>query len=171
MLVRRRLQAIKFTIVKSMEQPIEIIETYTISLAYHDERNNLDRDVSTNTVIPNVSKEAKKTSMAAIRTPLDIIRGIQQMDRLLTPLTATSIKLPSTRTLGIFLLYTDDCPEGYQAPDFIDVNDFVFKFTREEDQAMRNLSCGGINTGLHSYVQPDTLSAHTDRCYIGHASK
>jgi hypothetical protein len=101
---------------------------------------------------PNTGKEEKSNVLTTVHSAVDIAKGIQQMDRLLIPLTSTFTKLPNARALGVFLLYTDDCPEGYQAPDFVDAADFVFKFANEEDQTVRKLSCGGISTGHHSYV-------------------
>lgn len=154
-LVRRRLQAVKFTVVKKTELPIEIFEAYTISFAYHSEhskQNSENHDVANTNPGSNTGKEKESNALTNAGSAVDMVKGIQQMDRLLIPLTSTFTKLPNARALGVFLLYTDDCPEGYQAPDFVDAGDLVFKFANEEDQAVRKLSCGGISTGHHSYV-------------------
>jgi hypothetical protein len=148
---------VKFTIVKKVEPPIEIVEAYTISFKYHSEHsehskpNSQDQDASKSNPGLNTGKEmkSKTSSLITIRSAMDIAKGIQQMDRLLIPITATFTKLPNARALGVFLLYTDDCPKGYQAPDFVDAGCFAFKFANEEDQAVRKLSCGGISTGHH----------------------
>lgn len=152
MLVRRRLQAIKFSVIQKIEQPVEVLETYTISFAYHSETSGVDQGVSNENIGVDTDKDADNTHLPTTRCLVDIMKGIQQMDRLLTPLTATFTKLPSARALGVFLFYTDDCPEGYHAPDFIDAGDFLFRFRSEEDQAVRKLRSGGISTGHHSYV-------------------
>lgn len=145
----------KFTIVKQAKPPIEVVEAYTLSFAYHGEHkkhNSEDQVMSNTNSGSNAEKEMKSNILTTLRSAVDIARSIQQMDRLLIPLTASFTKLPNDRALGIFLLYTDDCPEGCQAPDFVDAGEYVFRFANEEDQAVRKLSCGGISTGHHSYV-------------------
>lgn len=153
MLVRRRLQAVKFSIIKKMEQPIEIVETYTIAFNYQSEHySDIDRSASKENHEMNTKTGGMNAPLRKSTSNGDVIKGIKQMDRLLVPFTTNLTKLPSTRALGIFLLFTKDCPDEYQAPDFIDASDFPFKFTSDEEQAVRKLSCGGISTGFHSYV-------------------
>ena len=158
-LVRRRLQAVKFSIIKTIEQPIEIVETYTIAFDYQNEHFSGTKRVefSGKTEL-NTGKDDMNAPVRNFRSTVDVIKGIKQMDRLLAPFTTTLTKLPSTRALGVFLFYTDDCPDEYQAPDFVEAGDFLFKFTCDEEQAVRKLSCGGISTGYHSYVLHSILS-------------
>ncbi|CAI7593818.1 unnamed protein product [Penicillium pancosmium] len=174
-LVRRRLQAMKFTVVKKTELAIEIFEAYTLSFAYHSEhskQNSGNHDVANTNPGSNTGKVEKTNALTTVRSAVDIVKGIRQMDRLLIPLTSIFTKLPDARALGVFLLYTDDCPEGYQAPDFVDAGDFVFKFANEEDQTVRKLSCGGISTGHHSvylkvtYLNPVSTSCRTSEAHL-----
>lgn len=172
-LVRRRLQAVKFSIIKKMEQPVEIVETYTIALNYQSEQySNIDRSASKENHEMNAKTGGMNAPLRKSTSTGDVIKGIKQMDRLLVPFTTNLTKLPSTRALGVFLLYTEDCPDEYQAPNFIDASDFLFKFTSDEEQAVRKMSCGGISTGFHSaslrvtYLNPLSTSCHSSEAQL-----
>ncbi|KAJ5570596.1 DNA-binding HORMA [Penicillium hispanicum] len=111
-LVRQRVAAIQITLLEDLQMPQNVIESYTITIEHCGDHGP---------ATPKRKGRAERTGRdqaAPTQPKIDVGRSLKALERRLATVTMSLPALPSSRNVGLHMLYNNNCPKGYTSLGF-----------------------------------------------------
>ncbi|EKG13121.1 DNA-binding HORMA [Macrophomina phaseolina MS6] len=135
------LSAFQLRIFEDIDNPDNLLETYTLSFSYHNSIRSYGRAVSG---VEMTGPEGKRASLNNLKA------GFANFMGLLTEFLGTLPDLPERRYFKPKLFYNGNCPVDYQAPGFKKGSTSLANFTQADGLIKRIYQPSNYQGGFHS---------------------
>ncbi|KAI9370851.1 HORMA domain-containing protein [Aspergillus egyptiacus] len=137
------LEAVQLTILLDRNTPDNVLESYTFSFKYTGGVGDLHSRLKSLSIEPcGYTADMKSAQTARV--------GLETIVRRLITLSAFLPTLPSKRSLGIHLFYTEDCPPDYEPPGFTGARDGTINYPLTENWRRETQTCGKMESSWHT---------------------
>jgi hypothetical protein len=137
------LASLHFSIYEDRNRPLDILEAWVFKFVYHENPHTGARVASSIEVTNGSQSGVNLTVNQAKQSLIDFIQK-------LTTMSATLPSLPSSRYMTVEMIYTDNCPQGYRAPNFDKQTPDTTQFPQHEDWMRTSQPVAAMSAGHHA---------------------
>ncbi|OJD40356.1 meiosis specific protein hop1 [Diplodia corticola] len=135
------LRAFQLKIFTDPDHQENVLETHTLHFSYHRPAGTANKEVAG---VEMVGPEGKHLSLVNLKI------GLAEFVRSLSTYVDNLPELPEKRYFKPKLFYTDDCPDGYEAPGFSAPKTAAVIFPQNEELVKKTHRLGNYSGGFHS---------------------